>query len=72
MIELKPSPMLHQRRDALLRLIQDPVRSAAAADALRRIEDGTYGFCVGCWLRIPEGQLAERPERTHCSRCHPG
>jgi RNA polymerase-binding transcription factor DksA len=64
--------MLHHRQEALLRLLDDPLRSAEAADALRRIEEGTYGFCLGCWLRIPEAQLAERPERTHCTRCRSG
>jgi RNA polymerase-binding transcription factor DksA len=64
--------MLHHRREALLRLLDDPRRTVRATYALRRIDEGTYGFCLGCWLKIPEAQLAERPERTHCSRCRSG
>jgi DnaK suppressor protein len=39
------------------------------ADALARIEQGTYGTCVDCGKPIPEGRLEARPEAARCVSC---
>ena len=38
----------------------------AIDDALRRIEDGTYGVCVVCGRPIGEDRLAAVPYATLC------
>lgn len=37
--------------------------------ALRRLEAGTYGRCLGCDEHIPFGRLSVMPEATHCIGC---
>jgi DnaK suppressor protein len=37
--------------------------------ALARMEDGTYGSCVGCGEPIPEDRLAAVPHARHCAAC---
>lgn len=39
--------------------------------ALRRLEAGTYGLCLGCTTPIPFGRLSVMPEATHCITCGP-
>ena len=41
----------------------------ATKAALARIEDNTYGKCVGCGLDIPEGRLDARPDAARCVGC---
>lgn len=41
----------------------------AITDALRRIEDGTYGHCRGCGKDIPAPRLLARPKATNCVTC---
>jgi RNA polymerase-binding transcription factor DksA len=38
-------------------------------DALRRLEEGTYGVCVSCQNPIPYGRLLAMPEATYCVSC---
>jgi DnaK suppressor protein len=38
-------------------------------EALRRLEAGTYGQCLGCEQPIPFGRLAVMPEATYCVAC---
>lgn len=47
---------------------------ADAADALRRMSDGTYGVCERCGGAIPLRCLTARPETRRCGPCghHPG
>jgi RNA polymerase-binding transcription factor DksA len=35
-------------------------------DALRRLDDGTYGSCVVCGRRIPDERLDLVPETPYC------
>src|SRR4051812_22594388 len=42
------------------------------ADALRRIEDGTYGLCNGCGVTIPMERLMVFPEPRACGKCARG
>jgi len=37
--------------------------------ALERIEDGSYGQCVECGVKIPEARLAAIPYATQCVQC---
>jgi len=38
-------------------------------EALRRIEEGTYGKCEGCGTAIKEGRLKALPFATMCISC---
>jgi DnaK suppressor protein len=38
-------------------------------DALKRIEDGTYGICEECNERISEGRLSVVPFALYCRDC---
>jgi DnaK suppressor protein len=42
------------------------------ADALRRIEEGTYGACGGCGGPIPFERLLIYPETRACTACATG
>jgi len=37
--------------------------------ALDRIEHGTYGTCVDCGAKVPEGRLEAKPEAARCVAC---
>ncbi|MEV0585821.1 TraR/DksA C4-type zinc finger protein [Nonomuraea sp. NPDC050310] len=41
----------------------------AVLDALKRLEEGTYGCCVDCAKPVPEGRLEARPEAARCVQC---
>lgn len=60
--------------------LSDSDRSAAMVEAaeeqrghvlaaLERISDGTYGSCVDCGTRVPDGRLDARPEAARCVSC---
>jgi len=38
-------------------------------DALTRIEDGSYGMCIGCTLEIPKERLEAVPHTQLCVPC---
>jgi RNA polymerase-binding transcription factor DksA len=38
-------------------------------DALHRIDAGTYGTCVDCGTKVPEGRLEAKPEAARCVAC---
>jgi RNA polymerase-binding transcription factor len=42
---------------------------AQVLNALRRIQEGTYGTCLDCGALIPEGRLEARPEASRCVKC---
>lgn len=42
---------------------------ADAADALRRMSDGTYGVCQACGRNIPLGRLHTAPDARFCVPC---
>lgn len=44
--------------------LQDEIR-----DALRRMDDGTFGVCERCGKEIPEGRLDALPYARHCAPC---
>jgi DnaK suppressor protein len=37
--------------------------------ALLRLEDGSYGFCLGCADAMPEERLLAVPYARHCEAC---
>lgn len=57
----------NDRTDAMLSAAQR--QRGEVADALARIEQGTYGTCVDCGAPIPDGRLQARPEASRCVKC---
>jgi len=55
------------RSEAMLNAAQR--QRTEVADALGRIEQGSYGTCVDCGKPIPEGRLEARPEAARCVAC---
>jgi len=45
------------------------IRSQQVAAALRRMDDGEYGLCLGCGDEIEARRLSARPESPFCLRC---
>ena len=45
------------------------VRLPLILAALKRVEAGTYGFCLGCKSPIPFARLAAIPETRTCINC---
>lgn len=48
---------------------REKAQLAQIVDALRRIEDGTYGACNGCGGPIPFQRLQIFPETRACQAC---
>jgi DnaK suppressor protein len=44
-------------------------RRESIDEALRRLENGTYGTCAGCRSVIPYGRLLVMPETSYCVAC---
>lgn len=44
-------------------------RRGRVREALQRIENGTYGYCVNCGRRISDERLEARPEAALCLQC---
>jgi DnaK suppressor protein len=44
-------------------------RRALVIEALRRLDDGTYGTCVDCGGAVPEMRLEAKPEAARCVTC---
>lgn len=57
-------------RETALRLASGETQMLnAVADALQRIEDGTYGKCMDCEDNIPKGRLEVYPAAKRCVVC---
>lgn len=41
-------------------------------EALQRIDEGGYGYCLACGEQISEGRLRIDPAATHCIECARG
>ncbi len=48
---------------------REAVKLALIVDALKRIEQGTYGLCVECGEPVSFGRLSVFPESSECSGC---
>ena len=51
------------------RLTPGDPRAHAVANALLRIEQGTYGSCVSCGDTIAHERLSVMPETLYCMSC---
>ncbi|MEW6512180.1 MAG: hypothetical protein AB1428_14610 [Bacteroidota bacterium] len=58
----------HHEIDAILSFRSDP-RLEELRGALERIEDGTFGVCIGCKHEIAEKTLESDPARRMCPVC---
>jgi RNA polymerase-binding transcription factor DksA len=54
--------------DALLAFKSDPHLDELRG-ALERIEDGSYGVCIGCKTEIDQRLLDKEPARRICEKC---
>jgi RNA polymerase-binding transcription factor DksA len=54
--------------DALLAFKSDPHLDELRG-ALERIDDGSYGVCIGCKTAIDQRLLNEEPARRICAKC---
>lgn len=48
---------------------REQIQLAQIHDALRRMEEGTYGVCARCGAAIPFGRLLVVPESPTCAEC---
>ena len=51
---------------------RERVELAAVVAALERIDEGSYGRCLGCGRHIEEGRLRAVPEAPLCVHCVDG
>ena len=60
-----------ERREIEATLVSEIERAerATLTEALRRLEEGTYGQCVYCDNPIPTQRLLVLPETDHCIGC---
>ena len=62
--------LLESNRNFTLRLRdRDRKLVAKIQEAIKRIENGTFGICDGCGGRIEEKRLIARPVTTLCIDC---
>jgi RNA polymerase-binding transcription factor DksA len=54
--------------DAVLAFKSDPHLDELRG-ALERIDDGSYGVCIGCKMDIDQRLLDEEPARRICPKC---
>ena len=63
------SQVFEQQRDLALR-DRNRQQLAAIDAALARLDDGTYGRCVGCGAAIARERLEILPQTAYCLSCH--
>ncbi len=44
-------------------------RRVLVTEALRRLDEGSYGLCVDCGKDVPGGRLEAKPEAARCVTC---
>jgi RNA polymerase-binding transcription factor DksA len=59
----------YEQEFALNLLASEEETLVEVQDALRRIEQGTFGVCEECQSAIPKGRLQALPYARHCVRC---
>lgn len=62
-------PDVVEREKSVVLLSALEARLSSINDALRAIEQGTYGTCERCGKPIPEERLEVRPDATMCVTC---
>lgn len=50
-------------------LLKSKARLIRMENALKRLDDGSYGICVKCKKEIPTGRLEAVPEALICVKC---
>ena len=60
--------VFEQARNVGMQRAQE-IRLGEVEDALRRIEEGTYGMCQRCGEAIDSARLKAVPAATHCLAC---
>lgn len=63
------STLAFERSQADALLQQSQQRRSDIAEALQRLEDGTFGTCTNCGNPIPEVRLEVRPYAPTCVAC---
>jgi hypothetical protein len=58
--------LLSTQREAIERVLKE------IDEAFARIEDGTYGVCLGCAKPVPAERLEILPYTRHCVSCRRG
>ncbi len=58
-----------ERELGIIMSVQDKNKLMAIEDALRRIEEGTYGYCEECGEKISKQRLKAVPFATLCVNC---
>ena len=58
-----------EREKAFLFASRDGVYLSQIEEALRRVQDGTFGICRACGKKIPEERLEAVPTTTICVPC---
>ncbi len=58
-----------ERQFSIILCNRDREKLALIDEALERIEEGTYGICEECGLKIPEGRLRVMPFARYCITC---
>jgi DnaK suppressor protein len=56
-----------ERTGALLSVAREQL--AQVLSALERIANGSYGTCVDCGAKVPDGRLEAKPEAARCVAC---
>jgi RNA polymerase-binding transcription factor DksA len=59
----------YEQEFALHLLASEEETLVEVLDALRRLEQGTFGVCEECQAPIPKGRLQALPYARHCVRC---
>jgi DnaK suppressor protein len=44
-------------------------RRVLIIEALRRLDEGSYGLCIDCRRAVPDGRLEAKPEASRCVTC---
>ncbi len=44
-------------------------RRVLILEALRRLDEGSYGLCLDCRRPVPDGRLDAKPEAARCVTC---
>ena len=66
--------MLDYGKTALSRILAggdggEPQLQMEAREAMRRMREGRYGYCMACGMKMPARDIELRPERRSCAKC---
>jgi DnaK suppressor protein len=61
------SSAMEERYSTLLALVRQDLDDVE--EAMRRLEEGSYGRCAGCGAALSAEHLESRPASARCSTC---